>query len=292
MMQKQARCLSLHARAACRAVSSTSGKPYVSNRVCPNSGVHILTLEHSSGLQPWGMSLAEHRFFPQFMVELEEQLDHSIASIRSGLPVKPSCIMLGNVGKYWSNGYDLRWMGTHPDEIEGCLRQSERLLAKVLVSPVPIVAVLGGHATALGMMMALACDFRVMGTRGLFSTPAVDLGLSLSPGLVGLVRSKLPPHLQRDVLVQGRKLRAEELLRERVISAMPDTRDAGELMKAGLEFVEGRVLKARALANPVQYEATKRSLYAGTYKSLMEGHGCDVEQYRQLAKSIIAVKPT
>lgn len=252
-------------------------KPYVSKQLCPETGSHILTFEHASGVQPWETSLAEHRFFPDLMRELEEHLDESIGKRQA------SCIIITNDGKYWSNGYDLKWMGAHPDEVASCLEQSERLLAKVLVSPVPIVAALGGHATALGMMMALACDYRIMGTRGLFSTPAVELDLLLSEGLHALVRCKLPPHLQRDILVLGRKLRSEELLRGDLSSLRPETREHADLLKASLEFVQAEVLPLKALTKPEKFSATKRRLYEDAYRKLDAATGSsDVMQYQNL----------
>jgi enoyl-CoA hydratase/carnithine racemase len=81
----------------------------------------------------------------------------------------------------------------------------------LLVCPVPTIAAMSGHATAGGAMLALACDYRIASDNILFFIPAVELGLSYSAGLTALMRAKLTPKLQRDVVLYGKRYRGKEL---------------------------------------------------------------------------------
>ena len=73
---------------------------------------------------------------------------------------------------------DLKWIDANLDKADGLQKTAEKALAKLLTCPVPTVASMAGHATAAGAMLSLACDWRVMGERGLFFIPAVELGRS------------------------------------------------------------------------------------------------------------------
>ena len=52
-------------------------------------------------------------------------------------------------------------------------------MARMLTLGIPTVASIPGHCCAAGAMLALACDYRVMGggEKSLFFIPAVELGL-------------------------------------------------------------------------------------------------------------------
>jgi Delta3-Delta2-enoyl-CoA isomerase len=67
-------------------------------------------------------------------------------------------VVTTGVGKFYSNGLDLDFMSTHPDDAESVLNDVHALFARVLTFPAPIVAALQGHTFAAGAMLALAHD--------------------------------------------------------------------------------------------------------------------------------------
>ncbi len=77
----------------------------------------------------------------------------------------------------------------------------------------PVIAVINGAAVAGGTLVALSCDFRLMGEkRGYFSLPEVNLGI---PYLVSAT-TRLPSIIGRakavDWLFTGRRINAQEAL--------------------------------------------------------------------------------
>lgn len=128
-------------------------------------------------------------------------------------------------------------MAANPESVEACLRQFELLMAKILTAPIPVLACLGGHAAAAGGLLAMSCDFRVMGSSGLFFIPAVKLGITLSPGMVSMLVAKLDSAIARDVVLYGRRLRSDELAVHGIVSLRPETRERTVLLKRCCEFL-------------------------------------------------------
>ena len=105
----------------------------------------------------------------------------------------PLAVVTTGSGKFYSNGLDLDWMGTHRDEAEVLLAGVHRLFGRVLGFPGITIAAVNGHAFAGGAMLAVAHDFVVMrDDRGYWCLPEVDLGLPLTAAMHAVVSAKLP----------------------------------------------------------------------------------------------------
>jgi enoyl-CoA hydratase/carnithine racemase len=147
------------------------------------------------------MRAGENRFNLKFLAALNAALDDAEAT------TEPTALVLTGDGKFFSNGLDLAWMsGEGKDHAGTVVAGMQRLFARVLASPLPIVAALNGHAFAGGAMLALACDFRVMHmNRGFFCIPEIDLGLPLAPGMVALIQARLPKLAAHEAIVTGKR---------------------------------------------------------------------------------------
>ncbi|CAG5118323.1 unnamed protein product, partial [Candidula unifasciata] len=92
-----------------------------------------------------------------FLREFHSQLD--------SVERNHSCRGLVTVGegKFYSNGLDLQWMATiSTQEVLDFMAEFEKLLLRVLILPVPTLAVINGHAFAGGAVLAFAHDLRTM----------------------------------------------------------------------------------------------------------------------------------
>merc|ERR1711924_190838 len=103
------------------------------------------------------------------------------------------------------------WIDANLNKADDLQKQAEARLASLLTCPVPTIASIAGHCCAAGSMLALACDYRVMGEKGLFFIPAVELGLVYSPGMISLMQSKLSPNAQRDIILFGHRYNSKSL---------------------------------------------------------------------------------
>lgn len=201
-----------------------------------SGAIHVLTMQ-GTGL--WN---------PAFLEAFGRVLDQLEA--KSG----PRCLVLTGTGKSFSAGFDLEVLGAGGQAASELVTGGIALLGRLLASPVPSVAAIGGHAFGIGAMVAIACDFRVMrADRGFFCLPEIDLKMSLAPAMMALLQAKLSPAVLSEVLLTGRRVGGEEAAALGIVDA---SCAAGEL----LAQASSRVAPLADKDGPT-YAALKRGLY-------------------------------
>jgi enoyl-CoA hydratase/carnithine racemase len=202
------------------------------------------------------MRAGENLFNPKFITALNAALDEAERA------VEPTALVLTGNGKFFSNGLDLAWMsGPGKDHAGEVVVGMQRILARVLASPLVCVAALNGHAFAGGAMLALACDFRVMRTdRGFFCIPEIDLGLPLAPGMAALIQARLPIRAAHEAIVTGRRYGGIEALERGIVDyAVPEV----DLLSKSTALAAPLAAKNRAVM-----QAHKRLIYAEALRLL------------------------
>jgi len=218
----------------------------------------MIDLERHGAVFVLRMKAGENRFHPPFIEALGEALDEVETS------EGPAALVTTGEGKFYSNGLDLLWMRGQDNATLGVFVASfQRLLARLLALPLPSVAAVNGHAFAGGAMFALAHDFRVMREdRGFFCIPEVDLGLPLAPGLLELLRARLPRTVLHEAIVTGRRYGGRDALAARIVeAALPEA----ELLPRAIERAAALAGKDRTVL-----AALKRGIYAETL-AVLEG---------------------
>jgi enoyl-CoA hydratase/carnithine racemase len=156
----------------------------------------------------------ENRFNPEWMAEVADLLGEAIAA------PSPRALVTAATGKFWSNGLDLDWLAQNQDRLNGFVAQVHDLFAKFLAAPIPTVAALQGHTYAAGAMLALAHDWRVMRSdRGFFCLPEADINIPFTPGMSGLIQSKLTPATAADAMVAARRYGGEDARQAGIVTA-------------------------------------------------------------------------
>ncbi|UBV15150.1 MULTISPECIES: enoyl-CoA hydratase-related protein [Mycolicibacterium] len=141
----------------------------------------------------------ENRFSPEFLDEVDAQLDAVLAKGAHGLVTTAD-------SKFYSNGLDLDWLGAHSDQGDWYVGRVQGLLARMLTLPIPTAAAVVGHAFGAGAMLAIAHDFRVMREdRGFFCFPEVDIRIPFTPGMAALIQAKLTPRAAIASMTTGRR---------------------------------------------------------------------------------------
>ena len=132
-------------------------------------------------------------FDDRFLADLNAALDAVVADDTS------MSLVLTGAGKYFSNGFDLEFLGRlQGPELMAFIRDAQLLVSRVLTFPVPTVAVVNGHAFGIAAMLAVAHDVRVMRSdRGWFCLPEIDLGLPFQPFMTALLRALGSPTAPR-----------------------------------------------------------------------------------------------
>ncbi|CFW96061.1 Crotonase superfamily [Syntrophomonas zehnderi OL-4] len=120
-------------------------------------------------------------------------------------------------------GVDIEWiMKAMSDEefpeISRWLYRENDVFAALLMSPVPTIAAITGHAFGNGAMLAGACDFRFMrADRGYMCLPEIDLGIQFAPSMIEWMKRIMPYHLFTRMQLSGEKVKATELEKHHVI---------------------------------------------------------------------------
>jgi enoyl-CoA hydratase/carnithine racemase len=185
----------------------------------------------------------------------------TMAALRADRDVR-AVVVTGAPPAFCSGG-DTGWIGSEPDATVADLR--DRMLAfyrawlSVRDLEVPTIAAVNGAAVGAGAALALACDLRYASASARFSVPFATLGMHpgmlttwLLPEVVGVAAA-------RDLLLTGRRIDADEMLRLGLVSSVSG--DDG--------FLDGVLHLAHqvAAAAPVALRLTKVALREGGHAS-------------------------
>jgi Delta3-Delta2-enoyl-CoA isomerase len=203
-------------------------------------------LERDGDVWVLRMDAGENRFDGATVPALHRALDQVEGT------VGPAALVTTGSGKFFSNGLDLDWLMAG-EGTEGFLDEVYRLFGRVLGLDMITVAAVNGHAFAGGAMLAAAHDLTVMREdRGYWCVPEVDLGLPLTPPMLAVLATRLPPATLSEASLTGRRYGG------------PDAVAAGIARRA---VPEGQVVSAAvALAGP--QAAKDRSVIAAHKRML------------------------
>lgn len=150
----------------------------------------------------------EHGKVQALDLELLEQLSAALAQLERE---RPACAVLTGTGSSFSAGVDLhRVLEGGRAYIEPFLAALERTLRALFTFPRPIVAALNGHAIAGGLVLACACDRRLL-ARGnaRLGIPELAVGVAFPALALEIVRGVLPARAVGDLLLRGHRIDGE-----------------------------------------------------------------------------------
>ncbi len=127
-------------------------------------------------------------------------------------------IVLAHDGPAFSAGHDLRevsgLMAARDVQAQhDLLTQCSTLMQSVQQIAKPVIAEIGGVATAAGCQLAASCDLVVAGRSARFGTPGVNIGLFCSTPMVALSRATASPKQAMEMLLTGDLVDAEHAFR-------------------------------------------------------------------------------
>jgi enoyl-CoA hydratase/carnithine racemase len=118
-------------------------------------------------------------------------------------------IVLAAEGKLFSGGHDLKEMTAHRGDgdrgkafFEKTFATCSRLMQSITGHPKPVIAEVGGIATAAGCQLVASCDLAIASDRARFGVNGIDVGLFCSTPAVALSRNVSRKHAM-DMLLTG-----------------------------------------------------------------------------------------
>jgi enoyl-CoA hydratase/carnithine racemase len=140
-----------------------------------------------------------------------------------------SAVVLTGSGSAFCAGGDLGWIGAKPGASVSDLRDRMVPFYATWLSlrrlSVPSIAAVNGVAVGAGAAIVLACDIAIAGSGAGFSVPFTTLGLHPGMGISYLLPATVGLPAARDLLLTGRRIDAEEMLRLGIVSRVVDADD-------------------------------------------------------------------
>lgn len=164
-----------------------------------------------------------------------EEINQTIQEIKHDANIR--CLLMTGAGaKVFCAGADLkerRLMSAQ--EAKEAVLIIQQTFTDIESLPVPVIAVINGHALGGGLELALACDLRIARAGAVLGLP--ETGLAILPGAGGTQRLSrlIGPGKAKEMIFTGTSLRAEEAVQigliERIYTADSLMNDAITLAK-------------------------------------------------------------
>jgi enoyl-CoA hydratase/carnithine racemase len=220
----------------------------------------VPTLDRDGDVRILDLGSDENRFSPDWLAAVGDVLAE--VATADG----PRALVTKATGKFWSNGLDLDWLGAHGDQLASYVDSIHAVFAQMLVLPVPTVAAVQGHCFAGGAMLALAHDWRYMrADRGFLCLPEVDIHIPFTPGMSGLIQSKLTPATATDAMTTGRRYGGAEAAAAGIVT---EAVDEEKVFARAVEHAAALTGKAGPTLGTI-----KERMYAGPVAALAAGLG-------------------
>ncbi|MDY8107808.1 enoyl-CoA hydratase [Fulvimarina sp. 2208YS6-2-32] len=128
----------------------------------------------------------------------------------------PDCrvVILAGKGETYCAGHDLKELTAHRGDADGgraffetTMRLCADLMRTIVRLPQPVIAEVGGFATAAGCQLVASCDLAIASEEAQFQTPGVHIGLFCSTPMVALSRNVMPKQAM-EMLLTGERIDA------------------------------------------------------------------------------------
>jgi len=136
--------------------------------------------------------------------------DLAAAFAEAGADPSVRVVVLAANGPAFCAGHDLKEMTAGraaPDRGRGyfakVMAQCSGVMQAIVTCPKPVIAEVGGIATAAGCQLVASCDLAVASETARFSTPGVNIGLFCSTPMVALSRDVADKHAMEMLLTGG-----------------------------------------------------------------------------------------
>lgn len=177
-------------------------------------------------------------------------LRQSFAIAKAEASIRAVVLASGCAG-FFSVGLDLKEMdGYDREAMRGFWNEFRLLYEEIHLLPKPVVAAMPGHTVAGGIILALACDLRLM-ARGDYTlaVSGINMGLSLGPQVYAMAVQAVGHAQARELFLTGESIDADRAERIGLVRELVD----------GSELLERARARARELGakSPAAYAEIK-----------------------------------
>ena len=175
-------------------------------------------------------------------------------------------VVIAAEGKLFSGGHDLKEMTRHRADadagrayFEDVFGRCSRMMQSILALPKPVVAEVGGIATAAGCQLVATCDIAVAADHARFGVNGIDLGLFCSTPMVALSRN-VSPKTALDMLMTGELIPAARALAAGLVSRVVPAEELRAETDRVVERLLARPPRVLALGKRAYHEQLRMSV--------------------------------
>ena len=159
---------------------------------------------------------------PANAIELEAAtaLETTLARLEADADVR--AIVLTGQGAFFSAGLDLKVVPTYgATEQRAMIAGINRMIGRLYGLALPVVAAVNGHAIAGGLVVALACDYRV-GSRGAYRLGLTETRVAIPypAGPMAVVQAELAPAVARRWVLLARNADPQDAFADGVLDEL------------------------------------------------------------------------
>ena len=169
------------------------------------------------------------------MRELQMALD------RAGDEEDVRVIVIAATGPVFSSGHNLKEIAARRADgdrgtayFQTLFETCANLMTSIVTHPKPVIAEVGGLASAAGCQLVASCDLAIASDTASFCTPGVNIGLFCSTPMVALSRN-IPRKQAMEMLLTGDMVAAEDAARIGLINRVVP---AGEERQAAMALAQ------------------------------------------------------
>lgn len=149
-----------------------------------------------------------------------------LASIMGELETAPdvrAIVLRGAGGRAFVSGSDVSefpLVRSTPDQIAAYKLTNERAVGSVQRCSKPTIAMVEGWCLGGGLVIALACDFRICSETAVFAAPGARLGIAYSYEDLSHLTGVVGQTVAKDIVFTGRRFTAADALQMRLVSSV------------------------------------------------------------------------
>ena len=180
---------------------------------------------------------------PEVRNAIDRVLVDALHDACQSLEEEPRIVLLVGSGGTFAAGADIGQLRERrrDDALRGI---NSGIFDRIHRLPMPVIALIDGHALGGGAELAYACDFRIGTPETKIGNPEPGLGILAAAGATWRLRELVGEPLAKEILLAGRVLDAQEAVATRLLNEVVP---AEELESAGHQLAD-RVAKQAALA--------------------------------------------
>jgi enoyl-CoA hydratase/carnithine racemase len=179
-------------------------------------------------------------------------------------------VVLAAAGKVFSGGHDLKEMTAHRADADGgkgffneTFATCSRLMQSIIALPKPVIAVVGGTATAAGCQLVATCDLAIASDKATFGVNGIDVGLFCTTPGVALARGLKPKHAM-EMLLTGEMIDASTAREFGLVNRV--------VPREYLTQIVNKYAQTIALKSPSALKVGKEAFYAQAQMGLAEAY--------------------